>query len=104
MKSAEETIASAKRVLQIEADTLFALQQSVNEQFYNAVKAIFNTQGRVIVTGVGKSAIIAQKIVATFNSTGTPAIFMHAADAVHGDLGMLQNGDVVICISHSGNT
>lgn len=104
MKSAEETIASAKRVLQIEAETINALQQSVEETFYNAVKTIFETQGRVIVTGVGKSAIIAQKIVATFNSTGTPSVFMHAADAVHGDLGMLQKGDVVICISHSGNT
>ncbi|MGZ5244309.1 MAG: KpsF/GutQ family sugar-phosphate isomerase [Bacteroidia bacterium] len=104
MKSAEETIASAKRVLKIEADTIYALQQFVDEQFYHAVKTIFQTKGRVIVTGVGKSAIIAQKIVATFNSTGTPSIFMHAADAIHGDLGMMQQGDVVICISHSGNT
>ncbi|RYD82859.1 MAG: KpsF/GutQ family sugar-phosphate isomerase [Sphingobacteriales bacterium] len=104
MKSAEETIASAKRVLKIEADTIYALQQSVGESFYQAVRTIFHSKGRTIITGVGKSAIIAQKIVATFNSTGTPAIFMHGADAVHGDLGMLQKGDVVICISHSGNT
>ena len=104
MKSAEETIASAKKVLEIEANTLYALRDSVDEEFYEAVKTIFQSKGRAIVTGVGKSAIIAQKIVATFNSTGTPAIFMHAADAVHGDLGMLQKDDVVICLSHSGNT
>ncbi len=104
MKSAEETIAAAKRVLQIEADTIYGLSDAVNNDFYLAVQTIYQTKGRVVVTGVGKSAIIAQKIVATFNSTGTPAVFMHAADAVHGDLGMLQQGDVVICISYSGNT
>src|SRR5690606_35044056 len=68
------------------------------------VHQILYLKGRVIVTGIGKSAIIAQKIVATFNSTGTPAIFMHAADAIHGDLGMIQERDLVICISKSGNT
>ena len=70
----------------------------------NAVKKIFSSKGRVVVTGIGKSAIIAQKIVATFNSTGTPALYMHAADAIHGDLGMMQKEDVVICISKSGES
>lgn len=76
----------------------------MNSDFEKVVTAILNCDGRVIVTGIGKSAIIAQKIVATFNSTGTPAIFMHAADAIHGDLGMIQKNDVVMCLSKSGNT
>jgi len=76
----------------------------LNDDFKNAVEAIYNSKGRVIVTGIGKSANIATKIVATFNSTGTPAIFMHAADAIHGDLGIILKDDVVICISKSGNT
>ncbi|MDA8591823.1 KpsF/GutQ family sugar-phosphate isomerase, partial [Flavobacteriaceae bacterium] len=76
----------------------------IDESFAEAVKLIFNSNGRVIITGIGKSAIIANKIVATLNSTGTPAIFMHAADAIHGDLGLVQDKDVVICISKSGNT
>jgi len=76
----------------------------LDTDFENAVKFILNSKGRVIVTGIGKSANIATKIVATLNSTGTPAIFMHAADAIHGDLGIVQKDDVVICISKSGNT
>lgn len=76
----------------------------VDEEFANAVNCIYQSKGRVIITGIGKSAIIANKIVATLNSTGTPAIFMHAADAIHGDLGTIQEEDVVICISKSGNT
>lgn len=104
MKSLAETLASAQRVLDIEAQTISGLKKKLDESFYEAVKAIHESSGRVIVTGVGKSAIIAQKIVATFNSTGTPSIFMHAADAVHGDLGMLQRDDVVLCLSYSGNT
>ena len=76
----------------------------MNKDFENAVKFILNSKGRVIVTGIGKSANIASKIVATLNSTGTPSIFMHAADAIHGDLGIVQKDDVVICISKSGNT
>ena len=76
----------------------------VDEVFVNAVKEIFNCKGRIIVTGIGKSAIIAQKIVATFNSTGTPSIFLHASEAIHGDLGVLQPSDVSICISKSGNS
>jgi arabinose-5-phosphate isomerase len=76
----------------------------VGDDFVKIVELIVESEGRVIVTGIGKSAIIAQKIVATFNSTGTPAVFMHAADAVHGDLGMIQKNDIVLCLSKSGNT
>ena len=76
----------------------------VGDEFVEAAQLIFNSNGRLIVTGVGKSAIIAQKIVATLNSTGTPAIFMHAADAIHGDLGIIQPDDVIMCLSKSGNT
>lgn len=104
MKSSSETLASAQRVLDIEAQTISGLKKNLDDQFYEAVKLIYQSKGRVIVTGVGKSANIAQKIVATLNSTGTPSFFMHAADAVHGDLGMLQREDVVVCLSHSGNT
>ena len=80
------------------------LVDSINEDFVEAVNLIYNSKGRVIITGIGKSAIIAQKIVATFNSTGTPSIFMHAADAIHGDLGIVRPDDVVITISKSGET
>lgn len=80
------------------------LTSSVNEDFIKAVELIYNSDGRVIVTGIGKSANIAQKIVATFNSTGTPAIFMHAADAIHGDLGIVRQDDIVVAISKSGET
>ncbi|MDR1346069.1 MAG: KpsF/GutQ family sugar-phosphate isomerase, partial [Bacteroidales bacterium] len=97
-------IAIAQTVLQDEADVLLRLKNFIDAQFEEAVTAIYETNGRIIVTGIGKSAIIAQKIVATFNSTGTPAIFMHAADAVHGDLGIIQPDDMVICLSKSGNT
>jgi len=88
----------------IEARAIRNLADLVDENFEMAVNAILESQGRVIVTGIGKSANIATKIVATFNSTGTPAVFMHAADAIHGDLGNIQESDVVICISKSGNT
>ena len=94
----------AKLTLTIEADAVRNLQKSINADFIASVKLIYESKGRVVVTGIGKSAIIAQKIVATFNSTGTPSVFMHAADAIHGDLGTLQQDDVVICISKSGNT
>jgi arabinose-5-phosphate isomerase len=76
----------------------------LNESFSGAVRLIYESRGRVVVTGIGKSAIIAMKIVATLNSTGTPAIFMHAADAIHGDLGIIQPDDIVLCLSKSGNT
>jgi len=95
---------TAKDTILIEADAIKKLADLVNEHFEKAVMAIFKSKGRVIVTGIGKSANIASKIVATFNSTGTPAVFMHAADAIHGDLGNIQNSDIVICISKSGNT
>lgn len=88
----------------MEAQAILGLIPNVNDDFVEVINTILNSKGRVIITGVGKSAIIAQKIVATLNSTGTPAIFMHAADAVHGDLGMIQQDDIVICISKSGNT
>jgi arabinose-5-phosphate isomerase len=94
----------ARRTIHIESVVVAGLLDSVNESFITGVEAIFASRGRIIVTGIGKSAIIAQKMVATFNSTGTPAVFMHAADAIHGDLGMMQPGDVVLCLSKSGET
>lgn len=104
MKSKKSIIETAVSTLKLESDAILSLLQHLNDDFVKIVHTILATKGRVIVTGIGKSAIIAQKIVATFNSTGTPAIFMHAADAVHGDLGMIQKDDIVICISKSGNT
>lgn len=104
MKSTEEIIAIAKYTIETESKAISKLSEFVNEEFARAVLAIFNSNGRVVVTGIGKSANIATKIVATLNSTGTPAIFMHAADAIHGDLGTIQKEDTVICISKSGNT
>ncbi|WP_438962371.1 KpsF/GutQ family sugar-phosphate isomerase [Nonlabens sp.] len=94
----------AKRTIRIESAAVKNLEDSLDSAFAKAVQHIHTAQGRVIITGIGKSAIIAMKIVATMNSTGTPAIFMHAADAIHGDLGIIQENDVVICISKSGNT
>ncbi len=94
----------ARRTLAIEADTIRTLTEHIDAGFVEAVEAIFRRKGRLIVTGVGKSAIIAQKMVATFNSTGTPSMFMHAADAIHGDLGMIQAEDTVLCLSKSGAT
>jgi len=87
-----------------EALAVSGLARSVNDNFIKCVRLILSTKGRVIVTGIGKSAIIGQKIVATLNSTGTPAIFMHAADAIHGDLGIVQKKDIVLCLSKSGET
>jgi arabinose-5-phosphate isomerase len=104
LKTHDQVLAIAKATLEIEAQSISSLVNYLDHQFSAAVAEIFNSKGRVIVTGVGKSAIIAQKITATFNSTGTPSVFMHAADAVHGDLGIIQNSDVIICISKSGNT
>ena len=95
---------TAKDTILIEAEAIKQLAELVNEDFEKAVMTIYKSEGRVIVTGIGKSANIAAKIVATMNSTGTPAVFMHAADAIHGDLGNIQQNDVVICISKSGNT
>lgn len=100
----KKIIDSAKRTFTIEANAIKNLIGYLNEDFILAVKKIFSSKGRVVVTGIGKSAIIAQKIVSTFNSTGTPALYMHAADAIHGDLGMIQKDDVIICISKSGES
>jgi arabinose-5-phosphate isomerase len=104
LKSNEEIIAIAKQTILIEGEAVNQLNNQLDEGFSNLVKEIINLNGRVIITGVGKSAIIAQKLVATFNSTGTPAIFMHAADAIHGDLGIIQKDDLILCLSKSGNT
>lgn len=94
----------AKKTVETEGNAILNMVNQLDGQFADAVDCIYKAEGRVVITGVGKSAIIASKIVATLNSTGTPAIFMHAADAIHGDLGTIQQKDVVICISKSGNT
>lgn len=94
----------ALRTIRLEAEAITTLQGMVNDDFEKAVKAIIETRGRVVISGIGKSALIAQKLVATLNSTGTPAIFLHAADAIHGDLGMVQQEDVVMVISKSGES
>ncbi len=99
-----EILASAKRTLLSESESIAKLTDYLDDDFAKAVEAIYNTSARVVVTGIGKSAIIAAKIVASLNSTGTPSLFLHAAEAIHGDLGMVQPGDVVICISKSGNS
>nr|MBC7612760.1 KpsF/GutQ family sugar-phosphate isomerase [Pseudopedobacter sp.] len=104
MKSSKEILEFAQQTIQIETDAINQLSKQLNKDFSDLVQKILTLKGRVIVTGVGKSAIIAQKLVATFNSTGTPSIFMHAADAVHGDLGIIQKDDLIICLSKSGNT
>lgn len=95
---------TALRTLELEANSIEGLKSSINEEFVKAVEALADTKGRIVVSGIGKSAVIAQKIVATFNSTGTPSIFMHAADAIHGDLGVIQQEDLVIIISKSGES
>ena len=95
---------SAKKTILEESKSISKLTDYLTEEFAEAVLKIYQTQGRLVVTGIGKSAIIAQKIVATLNSTGTPSLFLHASEAVHGDLGMVQPGDIIICISKSGNS
>lgn len=97
-------IADAKEVLDLEASALQSLSDCIDDSFSEAVGHIVDCKGRIVFTGMGKSAIIASKLAASFNSTGTPSLFMHAADAIHGDLGMVQEEDVVICLSKSGNT
>jgi len=94
----------AKDTLKIESDAIKKIIDNIDEKFSQLIEYLFDIKGRIIVSGIGKSAIIAQKIVATLNSTGTPSIFMHAADAIHGDLGIVQKDDVVLLISKSGNT
>ncbi len=100
----EGILAIAKKTIETEAASIRHLASLLDGNFTNAVRCIIESEGRVIVSGIGKSAIIASKIVATLNSTGTPAIFMHAGDAIHGDLGTIQQSDVVVCISKSGST
>lgn len=99
-----DIISSATNTLNFESKAIKKAIELLDDDFSEAVKAIFSSKGRLIITGIGKSAHIGQKIVATLNSTGTPSIFMHAAEAVHGDLGMLTKEDVVLCISKSGNS
>lgn len=94
----------AVSVIDKEAQAVSNLKPYIDDVFVNVLELIFHSKGRLVITGIGKSAIIGNKIVATLNSTGTPAIFMHAADAIHGDLGIVQPEDVVLCISKSGNT
>ena len=104
MKLIKNIKTTAKKVLETEANAILRIADYINDDFEACVEAILASNGRMVITGVGKSAIIAQKMVATLNSTGTPALFMHAADAIHGDLGMVQKDDFVICISKSGST
>lgn len=104
MITKEKIITSALNTIRSESESIAKLSDYINDSFYEAVNLIYNLKGRLVVTGIGKSAIIAQKIVATLNSTGTPALFLHASEAIHGDLGMIQEGDGVICISKSGNS
>lgn len=104
MINKDAILASAKKTILSESESIANLVQFLDDDFAKATEIIYNTKGRVVVTGIGKSALIAAKIVATLNSTGTPSLFLHAAEAIHGDLGMVQPGDVVICISKSGNS
>ncbi len=104
MKNSKTIKSIAVNTIKAEASAISGLVNSVNEDFLRCVELIHNSRGRIVVTGIGKSAVIGQKIVATFNSTGTPAIFMHAADAIHGDLGTILKEDIVMCISKSGET
>ena len=100
----EQIIEKGKSVIRIESEAVINLMDSINNNFVNAVKMIFTAGGRVVFTGMGKSGIIARKIVATLNSTGTPSTYLHPTDALHGDLGMVRKDDVVIIVSKSGNT
>jgi len=104
LNTSDSILKIAKDTINIESNAIANLSNLLDEDFSNSVQLIYNSKGRVIITGIGKSAIIANKIVATLNSTGTPSVFMHAADAIHGDLGLILKEDVVICISKSGNT
>lgn len=104
MKNSATILNLAKKTIETESKAIGNLANLLNDDFAKTVECILKSKGRVVITGIGKSAIIATKIVATLNSTGTPAIFMHAGDAIHGDLGTIQEDDVVICISKSGST
>jgi arabinose-5-phosphate isomerase len=104
LKGKEELKNIAIRVIREEIEAVSSLQNFIDEHFLQCVDKIYNSSGRVIVTGIGKSAHVGAKLVATLNSTGTPAVFMHAADAIHGDIGIVQKEDIIICISKSGET
>ncbi|SFD03139.1 arabinose-5-phosphate isomerase [Algibacter pectinivorans] len=104
MKDKNAIIKIAKQTIEMESKAILNLASLITDDFAAATQLIYKSKGRVIITGIGKSALIANKIVATLNSTGTPSIFMHAADAIHGDLGLILKEDIVICISKSGNT
>lgn len=104
LKTKEEIKHIALQTVRAEMEAINGLQHAINEDFTSVIELILSGNGRVVVTGIGKSAIIAGKIVSTLNSTGTPAVFMHAADAIHGDLGIIQGEDVIICLSKSGET
>lgn len=104
MDTENDIVKIAKQTLQIEGDSILSGIEKIGKEFESAVQLLLSCKGRIIVTGIGKSAVIANKVVATLNSTGSPAIFMHAAEAVHGDLGLLLSEDQVICISNSGNS
>ncbi|MFN3639870.1 MAG: SIS domain-containing protein [Flavobacterium sp.] len=104
MLNSEQILSIAKKTISSESQAIENLSSLLTEDFAKVTSLIYQSKGRLVVTGIGKSAIIAQKIVATFNSTGTPSAFLHASEAVHGDLGMVQPDDIVICISKSGNS
>ena len=104
MKTNKNILEIAKKTIESESKSVAKLADLLTDDFLKAVEIIYNSKGRLVVTGIGKSAIIAQKIVASMNSTGTPSLFLHASEAIHGDLGMVQPDDVVICISKSGNS
>jgi len=104
VKNIQQIIKTARKVIRKESESVSKLIEFIDETFAKCVNLIQESNGRVIVTGIGKSAIIAEKITATLNSTGTPSVFMHAADAIHGDLGIVKPEDIVICLSKSGNT
>jgi arabinose-5-phosphate isomerase len=100
----EAILASARKTILSESESIAALVQYLDNDFAAAAQLIYKSKGRLVITGIGKSALIAAKIVATLNSTGTPSLFLHAAEAIHGDLGLVQPDDVIICISKSGNS
>jgi arabinose-5-phosphate isomerase len=104
VKTPDQILNTGRKTLLLESEALSTAAGRINQSFIDAIEAILQSSGRVVLSGVGKSALVGQKIVATLNSTGTPAIFMHAADAIHGDLGILQREDILICLSQSGNT
>ncbi|TXF89124.1 KpsF/GutQ family sugar-phosphate isomerase [Neolewinella aurantiaca] len=104
MKNTSQIIRVARNTLQIEGQTLLSLVDTIGEDFVACVNKVYSSPGRLVVSGIGKTAIVAKKIVATLNSTGTPALFLHAADAIHGDIGMVRPEDLVMCLSKSGET